>query len=128
MLVVYGEEDLIMLPRYNETAAGRIAGARSVRIAGCRHLAFIERRMPSTPDRALPGRRGLQPGLRARGNPRPRAERAAQTHTDAVRGRRVDQPMVTRMIAAVAAIIPEIWDLLHRSERISRASSTVTAG
>jgi len=43
VLVVYGEEDLITLPGYNETVAGRIPGAHSVRIAGCGHLAFIER-------------------------------------------------------------------------------------
>ncbi|MGI8557015.1 MAG: alpha/beta fold hydrolase [Solirubrobacteraceae bacterium] len=46
VLVVYGEEDLITLPRYNEAVARRITGARSVRISNCGHLAFIERPDP----------------------------------------------------------------------------------
>jgi pimeloyl-ACP methyl ester carboxylesterase len=46
VLVVYGEEDLITLPRYNETVAQRIPGARTVSIAGGGHLAFIERPEP----------------------------------------------------------------------------------
>jgi pimeloyl-ACP methyl ester carboxylesterase len=43
VLVVYGEEDLITLPAYNETVARQIPHARSLRIAGAGHLAFIER-------------------------------------------------------------------------------------
>ena len=43
VLVVHGEEDLITLPRYNETVTQRIPGARSVELPGCGHLAPIER-------------------------------------------------------------------------------------
>lgn len=46
MLVVYGDEDLITLPRYNETVAQRIPGARSVRIPDAGHLALLERPEP----------------------------------------------------------------------------------
>lgn len=46
VLVVYGEEDLITLPRYNEVVTQRIPRARSVRIPGAGHLAFAERPAP----------------------------------------------------------------------------------
>jgi pimeloyl-ACP methyl ester carboxylesterase len=34
------------LPSYNETVADRIPHARSTKVAGCGHLAFIERPEP----------------------------------------------------------------------------------
>lgn len=42
-LVVYGDEDLITLPRYNQTVAARIPGAQTVVIPGAGHLAWVER-------------------------------------------------------------------------------------
>ena len=42
-LVVYGEEDLITLPRYNETVADRIPGAQRKVIAAAGHFAWVER-------------------------------------------------------------------------------------
>lgn len=42
-LVVYGEEDLITLPRYNETVADRIPGAQRKVIAVAGHFAWVER-------------------------------------------------------------------------------------
>jgi pimeloyl-ACP methyl ester carboxylesterase len=42
-LVIYGEEDLITLPWYNEEVARRIPGARAVAIPGAGHFAFVER-------------------------------------------------------------------------------------
>lgn len=42
-LVVYGDEDLITLPRYNETVAAAIPGARTAVIPGAGHLAWVER-------------------------------------------------------------------------------------
>ena len=41
-LVLHGEEDLITLPRYNETVAGAIAGSKIVAIPRAGHLAFLE--------------------------------------------------------------------------------------
>jgi pimeloyl-ACP methyl ester carboxylesterase len=41
-LVLHGEEDLITLPRYNETVARAIAGSRIVTIPRAGHLAFLE--------------------------------------------------------------------------------------
>lgn len=42
-LVIYGEEDLITLPRYNEAVADRIPGARRSVIPRAGHLAWVER-------------------------------------------------------------------------------------
>lgn len=42
-LVVYGDEDLITLPRYNETVASRIPGAISRVIPQAGHFAWVER-------------------------------------------------------------------------------------
>jgi 3-oxoadipate enol-lactonase len=42
-LVVYGEEDLITLPRYNEEVAARIPGAQVHVISRAGHLAWVER-------------------------------------------------------------------------------------
>jgi 3-oxoadipate enol-lactonase len=42
-VVVFGTEDLITLPRYNERVASLIPGASSERIPGAGHLAWLER-------------------------------------------------------------------------------------
>lgn len=42
-LVVYGDEDLITLPRYNDEVARRIPGALRQIIRGAGHLAWVER-------------------------------------------------------------------------------------
>lgn len=42
-LVVYGDEDLITLPRYNEAVAAAIPGARIVVIPKAGHFAWVER-------------------------------------------------------------------------------------
>jgi len=42
-LVVYGDEDLITLPRYNRTVADAIPGAEVVVIPGAGHFAWVER-------------------------------------------------------------------------------------
>lgn len=42
-LVVYGEEDRITLPRYNERVAAAIPGATTVRIPRAGHLVWLER-------------------------------------------------------------------------------------
>jgi pimeloyl-ACP methyl ester carboxylesterase len=42
-LVIYGEEDLITLPRYNQTVARLIPGAQEIAIPAAGHFAFVER-------------------------------------------------------------------------------------
>jgi pimeloyl-ACP methyl ester carboxylesterase len=42
-LVVYGDEDLITLPRYNEEVAARIPGSQAHVIPSAGHLAWVER-------------------------------------------------------------------------------------
>ena len=42
-LVVYGDEDLITLPAYNERVGSVIPNARVQRLAGAGHLAYLER-------------------------------------------------------------------------------------
>lgn len=42
VLVLYGDEDLITLPRYNQRVAAAIPGSRLVEVSRAGHLAFLE--------------------------------------------------------------------------------------
>ena len=49
--MVYGEDDLITLPWYNETVAAHVPGARVVAIPHAGHLLWLER--PEVLSRAI---------------------------------------------------------------------------